>query len=288
LEVVCVDDGSQDDSVAMAQQIEDPRERILINEANLGTYGTQNRGLDAAQGEWIAILNSDDVWRAGKLAAQLELVDRHPELELVACRGELIDANGNLLPSDQHGDWPTDEIQDVLPKLIVENRILASGVMFRRERLSFDEALRYSGDWQLLLNAADRGRIGWVDVPLVGWRQHGSNTYTRSEGVTLEEIRMRARILRRFDGRHLPSLALCAMNMSALMVLCLEGSFARKYMAKAMALDPSNGAIRKRYLLTGVPVRLQQRRLWPQHQPMRGLEARIHQILREEHAEDLD
>ncbi|MBV6457719.1 MAG: hypothetical protein HONBIEJF_00836 [Fimbriimonadaceae bacterium] len=284
IEAIMVDDGSKDESLAIAGKIEDPRLRIVANETNLGTYGTQNRGLELARGTWVAILNSDDVWLPGKLAAQLELASRHPELDLIACRGNLVDVAGATLPDDQHAHWPTAEVQDALPHLLVENRILASGVMFKRGRFSFDEALRYSGDWQLLLNAADRGVIGWVDTPLVGWRQHGSNSYTRSEAVTLEEIRMRARILRRFSGRHRPSLALCAMNMSALMVLCQEVSLARSYISTAMALDPSNNSIRKRYVLSKLPVGLQQRRLWPDAVPMRGLGAKIEQILREEHS----
>src|SRR5579885_2801948 len=75
LEVVVVDDCSSDNSLEIARSIQDPRLQVHKNERNLGAYGTQNRALEMATGDYIAILNSDDVWRKGKLSKQVALLE---------------------------------------------------------------------------------------------------------------------------------------------------------------------------------------------------------------------
>ena len=65
-EVIAIDDGSTDVSrewLASQNNI-----TLVLNEKNLGTYGTLNKGLDLATGEFIAVLNDDDVWMPEKLA----------------------------------------------------------------------------------------------------------------------------------------------------------------------------------------------------------------------------
>lgn len=60
-EMIIVDDASTDDTVAVVQQyLGDPRIRLLCNVQNLGPGGTRNRALEAAQGEWVAVLDADD------------------------------------------------------------------------------------------------------------------------------------------------------------------------------------------------------------------------------------
>lgn len=73
-ELLILDDGSSDRSplIAEAWARRDPRIRCLRNPRNMGVARTRNRGIDLAAGSWIALLDSDDVWHADKLARQLE------------------------------------------------------------------------------------------------------------------------------------------------------------------------------------------------------------------------
>ena len=75
-ELLVLDDGSSDDTLIIAQRLAqaDSRIRVLPNECNMGVAKTRNRGLDLCRGEYVALLDSDDVWYPQKLEAQLALM----------------------------------------------------------------------------------------------------------------------------------------------------------------------------------------------------------------------
>lgn len=78
IEVIVIDDGSTDSSVAVLQQFED---RIrLIRQANQGPAAARNTGLKAATGDYIAFNDADDIWLPGKLMAQVSYMQQHPHI----------------------------------------------------------------------------------------------------------------------------------------------------------------------------------------------------------------
>src|SRR3972149_3633636 len=68
LEVLVIDDGSTDDSAAIADSFGSPVR--VIRQTNQGESVARNRGIDEARGDWIAFLDSDDVWNPTKLERQ--------------------------------------------------------------------------------------------------------------------------------------------------------------------------------------------------------------------------
>ena len=195
-EIVLVDDGSKDDSVELARRLaaEEPRLRVFVNELNLGTYGTEQRALELSESEFVAVMNSDDLWAPTKLSRQVQQLEDHPESNACYVRGWMVDDVEQVIEEDVHADWPTDAVQDTLPWLLFENRILASGVLFRRAGLKFETSCRYSGDWVALIGAAHQGPLLCISERLVFWRQHANNTYRRSDKQIIEEIRVREAI----------------------------------------------------------------------------------------------
>lgn len=73
IEVIVVDDASTDETVAIAQRFQDDRLRIFINEQNMGAAGARNRAIQAARGEWIAVLDSDDWYAPDRLEHLLQV-----------------------------------------------------------------------------------------------------------------------------------------------------------------------------------------------------------------------
>lgn len=271
LEVILVDDCSSDDSVKIARSIDDPRLQVHVNKSNLGAYGTQNRALDLATGETIAIMNSDDRWRPGKLKRQIALLEQHPEATLCYTLGVQIDPQGKELREDQHQHWPTAEKQDLLPFLLSSNRLLASGVMFRKGTVRFEESLRYSGDWVAWLNLIEKGPALCVAEPLTEWRQHPTNSYLRSQTVTLEEIRVRKAILAakqrwlkaRPDKAPIrKGLSECAVDLTALYVLIGQMRLAKASASLALRLAPTNAVAHKRFMVSLMPSVIARKRLW--------------------------
>jgi glycosyltransferase involved in cell wall biosynthesis len=103
-EIVAIDDGSKDETRDwLAKQ---PDVRCIFNETNIGTYATLNVGLRATDGEFVAVLNDDDLWEPDKLKRQIELLDSNPDVGLVHTGGAFIDGKGDRQESYfGSGDW---------------------------------------------------------------------------------------------------------------------------------------------------------------------------------------
>lgn len=202
-ELVVVDDCSTDGSFQILQEFaeRDPRIRVFQNAENKGAYATEQAALELAQGSLIAVLNSDDLWQPSKLDKQVKLLKAHPGASFCYVLGTATQAaeDENYHYESPHGDWPTGEVQDLAPYLLYENRILASGVLFRRQGLRFNPTCRYSGDWVALLGAIQRGYACCVPEELTYWRQHATNSYRFSFALALEDLRVRRAIARHRD-----------------------------------------------------------------------------------------
>lgn len=97
LEVLVVDDGSTDRSVEIVESIPDDRVRVECNGENLGIPRTRNRGLELARGEFLAVLDSDDLAHPRRLEAQVAFLDAHPGHAQVGGFCRFMDATGRPL-----------------------------------------------------------------------------------------------------------------------------------------------------------------------------------------------
>ncbi|WP_260598577.1 glycosyltransferase family 2 protein [Sphingomonas endolithica] len=109
LELLVVDDGSTDDSAAIAERFGDARVRIIRLERNCGIPQARNAGLAAARAEYVAWLDSDDVARPTRIEEQLAYLMAHPDVAFVgACAGKMgIEGRGRLgvrVPPLEHED----------------------------------------------------------------------------------------------------------------------------------------------------------------------------------------
>lgn len=279
-ELVVVDDASTDGSLDVLRELSHPQLRVEANGHNLGAYATLNRGIDLARHEWIAVLDSDDRWSPKKLELQAELIADHPECSWGYCAGEWMDEEGVSL-GEHHDEWPRSAHQNLLPFLLDRNWALASGLAFRRGEARFREGLRYVGDWLALLQLAERSCGTFVSEPVVGWRQHPTNSYARLLDVFVEEIALREWLLARYapmftegeaDTRR--RLAKCALHLSALYLLGNEVANARKWVDQSLRWDKSPSAAKRALLLRASPT-LARRALWRQIADFAPFEARL-------------
>lgn len=91
-ELIAVDDGSTDDTLALLHQYarRDRRIHILQNERNLGVANSLNRGVRAARGEYIMRMDADDLNLADRLERQVDILETHPQIGLVSCYADLL------------------------------------------------------------------------------------------------------------------------------------------------------------------------------------------------------
>lgn len=97
-EVVIVDDGSTDGSVAEVEKLSDSRIR-LIHQKNAGVAAARNRGIEEAKSDLIAFLDADDEWKPEYLATQYYLSQKYPDCNVFACNYEFRDAEGKVTPT---------------------------------------------------------------------------------------------------------------------------------------------------------------------------------------------
>lgn len=94
-EIIVVNDGSTDGSVAAVETFDDPRIR-LIHQNNAGVSAARNKGIEEAEGEYIALLDGDDEWKPEYLETISDLISRYPEAQVFATSYEFKDQNGNI------------------------------------------------------------------------------------------------------------------------------------------------------------------------------------------------
>jgi glycosyltransferase involved in cell wall biosynthesis len=100
LELVVIDDGSTDGSLAIMERYARADRRVrVVTQENRGVTATGNRGLEEARGDWVARLDADDLFFPEKIERQLAFVKRHPDLRIAGTRGLFINDQGRSEPS---------------------------------------------------------------------------------------------------------------------------------------------------------------------------------------------
>ena len=95
-ELICVDDGGTDRSMEIVRNFDDDRIRI-VSQANRGLAGARNTGIANARGDFIALLDSDDVWHRDKLQLHYIHLTANPEVGVSYAGSRLIDCDGQVL-----------------------------------------------------------------------------------------------------------------------------------------------------------------------------------------------
>lgn len=197
-EILALDDGSRDGSREWLKEREaEGKLRCIFNEENLGTYATLNVGLQEAKGNFIAILNDDDLWAPEKLARQVSLMQANPRIGLVHTSGWFIGNDGEHLadPAPLGFVYPSTPTGDVLALEILYNHIITSSVFVRRDCFEscgpFDPSFFGSGDWQMWLRIAQKFLVAHVDEPLAFYRVHGQNASHQKDRINEDDARIR-------------------------------------------------------------------------------------------------
>src|SRR5881275_1251466 len=175
LEVVVCDDGSTDDLDAALGPY---RDRIVfVRKENGGEASAKNAAARAASGDFVAILDADDVYFPERLEALGELAAARPDLDILTTDAYL-ELDGVRRRRVYEGGW-TFETEDQRRAILQRNFVFGLAAV-RRERLlaagGFDERIRWTTDWdcwaRLILDGA---RAGAVAEPLALYRLRDSS-----------------------------------------------------------------------------------------------------------------
>ncbi len=167
-ELIIVDDGGADSSLAICRGFDDPRIRI-VSQSNRGLAGARNTGIMQARGTYIALLDSDDLWARDKLAVHAAHLDCNPDVGASYAAAALIDEQGNALGITQQPKRGRASARDVYCGRAILNGSMPvfRAAMLRDAALQstdgriwvFDETLRRSEDVECWTRLALRSRF---------------------------------------------------------------------------------------------------------------------------------
>jgi glycosyltransferase involved in cell wall biosynthesis len=177
VEVVVVDDGSDEEDRRALESLEGSRVRVVRHATRQGQSRARNTGIEAARGEWIAFLDDDDLWSPDKLPEQLDAA---------AIAGAEFAYTGVIMIDEARGGeviqvLPPTPPDGLLERLLTTNAIHAgaSSVLARasavREVGAFDERLVQFTDWDLWIRLAAHGPAAACPDTLVAYCLHDAN-----------------------------------------------------------------------------------------------------------------
>ncbi len=170
-ELIAVEDCSRDNSLSILQSFTDPRLRVIRHETNQGAAISRNDAMAAARGEFIAVMDSDDICAPARLERQVAFLDANPRVGLVGCGVfDNIDVSGAVLYTSYHPQ-DNDSIQQTLVK---QWCFLHPSVMFRKsiqEKVGgYRKAFEPAEDHDFLLRVLEHCEAHNLDERLVSYR----------------------------------------------------------------------------------------------------------------------
>ncbi len=206
LSCLVIDNGSTDGTGEALAAIGDSRVEVLVEDRPMGGPGARNLGISAAEGsEWVAFLDSDDVWAPTKIERQMAVIARHPEARwsATACVsvGEDLKVRHAVRMRDAPaaGDSTIVSSAEVRALLLEDNRVPAgnSTVLAARAVLQevggFDADLATCDDWDLWLRIAALSPLAYIDAPLAAYRLWDGQSSSNERAFMRDAATVRAR-----------------------------------------------------------------------------------------------
>lgn len=248
-EVIVVDDGSSDGTADAAERFaaDFPKMRVIRAE-HKGLAAARNRALTEMKGQWIAMLDADDLWKPEKLQRCMDYLSEHPDLSIVYTPMAPVTMSGEVIQGHSKpclaGRLTAELFESIFvhdPASVIHKRVIETCG-------GFDESLPVCVGHEFWLRVSTEFAFGLIDEPLAlrRWSEQSLTRRNRSRGR-----RIKAGMLERFyfdkGGRDLldrnaAMRRLSSVHYKAGKLLLKEGepAEARAYLKKAVAYKPTN------------------------------------------------
>lgn len=191
-ELIVLDDGSSDATWSYLQSLQEPKLRAFTQE-NTGVATAKNRAIERSTGEYIAILDADDLWEPKKLERQVAFLDQYQDYVLLGTAVRIIDPDDRYLYTEGK---PQDDA-DNRRMLELKNAWTHSSLLFRREAFQrvggyYEPIRQYFVDYMLVYQLAQVGKMYQLPSPLVSYRITPGSLSTKADSPAFKAIMMRS------------------------------------------------------------------------------------------------
>ena len=185
-ELILIDDGSQDNTCAVIENIIHENRSVqirLLKGLHKGPGAARNKGIKAAEGEWISFLDSDDIWEPNKLQMVFDVIDSNKEVNFICHTEEHVHLDGtkNIL---NYGAWYDDKIS-LSRQLYLRNLFSTSAVVCKKTLLLefglFDEYLMSTQDYELWLRLSPQIKVNFISEKLGYYYDRGGNISSQKQ-----------------------------------------------------------------------------------------------------------
>lgn len=184
VELIIVDDNSNDQSAKIIESVDDPRIKFIRHEENMGAATSINEAFRIARGKYIARLDGDDEWYPWFLEKTIPLLEENSDIGLVYGDISVIDSESNLLKERSYiKDYGSVARKERVIALLKDYDIPAPSIIGKREAwqvaLPIPSHVLYC-DFHLTLNILLDWEIKYLDYPIARYRLHSTNMHTVS------------------------------------------------------------------------------------------------------------
>lgn len=191
IELIVIDDGSTDETTRIGKRYEQDSRVHWIGQTNQGPAHARNQGIASAQGEYICLLDSDDMMHSDRIAKQYDAFQKDPSIDIVYTAVELIDSRGRPLGIMRGQAMPP---PDFLALMLFRNLIPTSSVIMAKspclKEHPYHPAYRHAEDYELMLRLANLFRFHYLDLPLTRYRRHQTNLSNNLEAHRAAECKV--------------------------------------------------------------------------------------------------
>jgi len=185
-ELIVINDGSTDNSKEVIATFNDKRIRYLENKKNLGIVYSRNRGIKEATGDFVGMVDADDVVYHDKFEKQISFLTKNPEFGMVGSWVKFIDNKGNRLS----GKWKLNAPPQKIPSIMLfNNYFVQSAVLYRKDCLrnySFTNGFEIGEDYLIWYQILKRFKSWNLPEYLMDYRVHQESITKRKNDLRLE------------------------------------------------------------------------------------------------------
>lgn len=249
IEVIVINDGSTDQSVAVVERIKDPRIR-LIHQENQGVSVARNKGIELAKASCISFLDADDYWYPQFLETFYQLIQKYPEQAVFSAAFEVETKWGTFLSKYSIASDEQDLVVDFFEASLKECVLWTSCLVIKKEVFdrvgTFDSTIKISQDLDLWI------RIG-IAYPIVFTHRclaiykHDDNSLSKKTNDLRDRLHFEK--FEAIEGNHPTLKKYLDLNRYAVAMHCKLNSDHKNYQKLRKDLQLSNLPVRKQILL---------------------------------------